>query len=103
MEFLPNRIKLVAGSAERIARLWDFEKGRVDNTLDSHSYCVSSLCFSPDGNKLASNSILSICIWNVATGQAEHVLNAPEGYFEDMAFSPNGSKLASPQAETTTS
>ncbi|CAD8208456.1 unnamed protein product [Paramecium pentaurelia] len=62
--------------------------------LDSD--CVKSVCFSPDGNTLASGSNdQSIHLLDVKTGQYKTKLDVHRGTVWSVCFSPNGNSLAS--------
>jgi len=64
-------------------------------TLSGHYGSVSSLCFSPDGNLLASGSYDSIVIlWKINDGSVVHHLNH-EDRVAAVAFSPDGSIVVS--------
>ncbi|CAD8117230.1 unnamed protein product [Paramecium primaurelia] len=66
------------------------------NTLNVHRGCVNSVCFSPDGNTLASGSNdKSLRLWNVKTGQQKAQLDGHQYQVHAVCFSPNGNTLAS--------
>lgn len=85
----PDESMLVSASYDQTVKFWDVESGRVIKTLiDSGGSNV--ICFSPDGNYLASGTGM---IWNVNTfEQATYNTNwASNG---GMMFSPDGQWLA---------
>jgi WD40 repeat protein/uncharacterized caspase-like protein len=65
--FLPDSRTLVAGSADRMVRLWDIETGRIVRTLVGHTDAVLTV-------KAAGNRIVSagpdkvIRVWDAQTG-----------------------------------
>ncbi|WPJ61285.1 hypothetical protein SMAC4_13430 [Sordaria macrospora] len=65
-------------------------------TLEGHGYFVTSVAFSPDGQRLASGSgDNAIKIWDPASGSCLQTLEG-HGYFvTSVAFSPDGQRLAS--------
>ncbi|CAD8184322.1 unnamed protein product [Paramecium pentaurelia] len=64
--------------------------------LDGHSGTVLSVCFSPDGNTLASGSWdNSIRLWDVKTGQQKAKLDGHSNCINSVCFSPDGNTLAS--------
>ncbi|CAD8181626.1 unnamed protein product [Paramecium pentaurelia] len=66
------------------------------NRLDGHSSYVKQVCFSPDGNTLASGSgDCSIRLWDVKTGQQKAILDGHSDYVMSVCFSPDGNTLAS--------
>lgn len=69
---------------------WSNLKVNELNRFDGHNNVVTSICFSPDGKTLASNSAdNSILLWNVKTGQQKTKM---EGKI--VCFSPDGTTLA---------
>ncbi|CAD8192469.1 unnamed protein product [Paramecium pentaurelia] len=66
--------------------------------LDGHTRGVLSVCFSPDGNTLASGSVdKSIGLWDVKTGQQKAKLDGHTHYVYSVCFSLDGNFLASEQ------
>ena len=65
-------------------------------TLVGHAGHVSSVAFSPDGQRLASGSHdQTVRIWDCATGKELFALNGHAGLVWSVAFSPDGQRLAS--------
>jgi WD40 repeat protein len=51
------------------------ETYKVENTLEGHTEVVNTVCFSPDGTKLASGAgEPSFKIWNMKTRSIEATL-----------------------------
>ncbi|CAK64356.1 unnamed protein product (macronuclear) [Paramecium tetraurelia] len=68
----------------------------LDVQLIGHNGYVISVCFSPDGTKLASGSADNyICLWDVQTGQQNAKFDGHCNYVRQVCFSPDGSTLAS--------
>ncbi|CAD8111491.1 unnamed protein product [Paramecium primaurelia] len=66
------------------------------NTQNGHNGSVWSVCFSSDGNTLASGSSdTSIRLWDVKTGQQKAKLDGHTSYVRSVCFSPDGNTLAS--------
>ncbi|CAD8114164.1 unnamed protein product [Paramecium primaurelia] len=66
------------------------------NKLHGHSSWVRSVCFSPDGNTLASGSAdQSIRFLDVKKGQQKAKLDGHSDNVQSVCFSPNGNILAS--------
>lgn len=88
---------LAIASDDTTIRLWDVATGTLRYTLPGHTRDVSSLCFSMDGQMLASGS-WDIRLWDVATGASLKTLGRPIGsigFVRSMAFSPDRQTLAS--------
>ena len=52
------------------------------------------MCFSPDGQILASGSSSKIHLWDARTGDLKTTLTWPVGYIQAVCFSPDGQMLA---------
>src|SRR5262249_29995515 len=78
---------------------WYYLNGLRDRrplVLEGHQREVRSVCFSPDGRRLASGSHdQTVRIWDLATGQLRHALRGHTGYVWAVAFSSTGRQLAS--------
>ncbi len=88
---------LAIASDDTTIRLWDVATDTLRYTLPGHTRDVSSLCFSTDGQMLASGS-WDIRLWDIATGAPLRTFGRPTGYIglvRSMAFSPDRQTLAS--------
>jgi WD40 repeat protein len=65
-------------------------------TLRGHTFWVNSVCFSPDGKRLASASD-DLRVWDVVTGQQLLIL---QGH-RTICFSPDGKRLAGASGDRT--
>ena len=75
-------------------RLWDAETGAARQTLDGHSQWVSSVAFSPDGQRVVSGSYdKMVRLWDRTTGAALATLPGKSA-IQAMLFPPTGSLLA---------
>jgi hypothetical protein len=54
--FSPEGARIVTGSGDKTARVWDAESGRELLTLKGHAGPVSSVAFSPDGTRIITGS-----------------------------------------------
>ncbi|KAK4458981.1 HET-R [Cladorrhinum samala] len=65
-------------------------------TLEGHTYSVSSVAFSPDNQRLASGSAdYTIVIWDSASGQCLQVLKGHSNWVRSVTFSSNSQQLIS--------
>jgi WD40 repeat protein len=75
--------------------LWDVNTGREVRRFEGHVLRVSSLAFSPGGEKLVSaGGLFTLHVWDVATGKDALPFSEHESYVESVAFSPGGRFLA---------
>jgi WD40 repeat protein len=89
-------------------RIWDVDRRREIFRLMGHDQPVVSVCFSPDGTRLASASPPGVLqpgpnpdrssgqvkVWNTRTGQELLSIPGFTGGENDLCFSPDGSRLA---------
>ncbi|MDP6466662.1 MAG: hypothetical protein QF918_02925 [Pirellulaceae bacterium] len=65
----------LAGGAGRQVLLWDCKTKEIIKTFSGHQALVTSLKFSPGGEKLASGSKdQTVRVWDVASGQLQMTL-----------------------------
>jgi WD40 repeat protein len=101
-EFSPNGSKIVTGSLDKTAKIWNAQTGALEYTLWGHTESVFSAEFSPDGSKIvtASNG-KTAKIWNAQTGVLERTLIGHTGDLCSAEFSPDGSKIVTASVDGT--
>ena len=95
--FSPDRMQGVSGSDDGI-RLWNTNTGElIGSPLIGHIGYVSSVAFSPDGNRVASGGDDgTIRLWNVDTRQQiNNPLVGHSNNVTSVAFSPDETQIAS--------
>ena len=85
-----------SGSIDRTIRLWNVTDAKEVHKLDGHSADIYSLCFSPDGKRLASVDYAgNLFLWDV--DGARPILQqkiAPGVQTYGVSWSPDGRRLA---------
>ena len=84
-------------------QLWDVKTGREITTIQGKKFYPSSLCFSPDGQTLATGSdrrengrpYTITKLWDVNTGDEKVSFQGSQFVGGSMCFSPDGKTLAS--------
>src|SRR5262249_57072606 len=86
-------------------KVWETQTGLAALTLKGHAGVVLSVCFSPDGKRLASasqgfdrrklESYGEVKVWSAQTGEEILTLERHTGFATSVCFSPDGRRLAS--------
>ena len=80
MAFSPDGKRIVTGSDDKTAKVWDAEKGQELPTLKGHQDFVSSVAYSPDGKRIVTGSgDKTAKVWDAATGQEVLALKGHTG------------------------
>lgn len=88
--------RVVTGSADKTARLWDVDSGKEINTLTGHSADIWAVAFSPDGDTVATGSRdETIKLWDANTGEEIRTLKGHTGVVDALTFSNDGTTLIS--------
>jgi WD40 repeat protein/tetratricopeptide (TPR) repeat protein len=70
-------------------------------TLRGDTNVVSSVCYSPDGGRLATASVGEVKVWDTRTGTLALTLGGHTGHVRAVCYSPDGSRLACASGDTT--
>ena len=85
-----------------MVKIWDSATGKELFALRGHADPVTSVSFSPDGERLASASAdQTVRIWDAATGKELFALKGHTDAVRSVAFSPDGRRLASASQDHT--
>lgn len=87
--FSPDGTRILTGSRDKTARIWDARTGNLIETLNGHESAVQSVAFSPDGAKVATGDDGIARIWDTYTGSLIDTLIEHEGRVLPVAFSPD--------------
>lgn len=70
-QFSPrNSSRMVTGSGDNTARIYDVDTGTPVHTLKGHTSWVLAVAWSPDGERIATGSMdNSVRLWDAKTGQ----------------------------------
>jgi len=77
--------------------LWNIATGKYKliSVVDRRWYDPDSVCFSPDGQILASGMGFNLHLWDTSTGTHKTTLTGHEWVVASVSFSPDGQTLAS--------
>jgi WD40 repeat protein len=88
--------RIVSGSWDNTARVWNARDGRELAWLRGHKGAVSGVAFSPGGARIVSGSWdQTIRIWDVSSGRELACLVGHDDAIRTVSFSPDGKKIAS--------
>jgi WD40 repeat protein len=102
VEFSPDGTRLLTGSADDTARIWDVTTGAEQHRLRGHTGDVIRALWSPDGRYVATASIDSTArIWNADSGEQVALLSGHSAALTSLDWSPDGRYLVTGSADNT--
>ena len=94
--------KWVASTNGKKVRIWEAGSGDEKWTLEGHTRGVHHLCFSPNGNRLATASEdQTLKVWDMSTGRELLTIRGHLDRLSDVCFSPDGEIIAGSSSDTT--
>jgi WD40 repeat protein len=100
--FSPDGTRVLTGSQDNTARLWDAATGKAVATLAGHTAPVEAVAFSPDGTRAVTASWDNTArLWDAATGKTVATLTGHSGPLWAVAFSPDGTHVLTGSEDNT--
>jgi WD40 repeat protein len=99
--FSPDGKRVVTGSWDETAKIWDAETGREIRSLPGHKHKVSHVAYSPDGKCILTVSGDTAIIWDSDTGRELHSLTGHKAEVLGLAFSPDGNRIVTSSLDQT--
>jgi eukaryotic-like serine/threonine-protein kinase len=101
-KFSPDGSRIVTGSADRTARVWDARTGTNLLELKGHHGKVVSATFSPDGTRVVTGSLdRTAKIWDAKSGTLVLDLKGHTSPLSGAAFSRDGSRIVTGSWDST--
>ena len=90
----PNGQRLLTGSDDKTAKVWEAASGKELLTLKGHSDSVYSVAFSPDGQRIMTGSADHTAkVWDAASGRELLTLKGHSAPIWSVAFAPDGRRI----------
>jgi len=100
--FSPDGTRIVTGSRDQTAKVWDAATGSPLLELQGHSFEVTSVAVSPDGTRIVTGSWDDTAkVWDARTGSALLDLEGHAGFVTSVAFSPDGMRIVTGSEDST--
>jgi len=92
--FSPDGRRIIGGTDDHTATVWDAEGGEKSLTLKAHVGGVRCVSFSPDGRRIVTGSWDQTAkVWDAASGRELRTLKGHKDGIWAAAFSPNGEAI----------
>ena len=90
----PDGQRIVTGSNDKTAKVWETATGRELFTLKAHTNEVITATFSPDGQRIVTGSNdQTIKLWDATDGRELLTLKGHRHWVRSVAFSPDGQRI----------
>jgi DNA-binding beta-propeller fold protein YncE len=100
--FSPDGARVLTGSTDNTARLWDAATGKEIRVFKGHEGGVWSVAFSRDGARVLTGSVDATArLWDAATGKEIRAFKGHEGFVRSVAFSPDGARVLTGSVDAT--
>jgi len=100
VSFSPDSTRIITGSLDDTAKIWNSNTGKLLHTLH-HSDDVWNVSFSPDGTRIITGSLDNTAkIWNANTGKLLHTLQHKSNVHH-ASFSPDSIHVSTASADGT--
>jgi serine/threonine protein kinase len=100
--FSRDGTRILTGSTDRTAKVWDARMGTPLLELKGHAGRVQSVSFSPDGTRIVTGSEDQTAkVWDARTGTLLLELKGHTSQVESASFSPDGTRIVTASGDQT--
>ena len=100
--FSPDGQRILTGSVDHTAKVWEAASGKELLTLKGHSSEVRSVAFSPDGRRIVTGSEDQTAkVWEATSGKELLTLKGHIVATMSVAFSPDGQRIVTGSGDQT--
>ena len=90
----PKGDRLLSGSADKLAKLWDSANNKLVSTYEGHTNHVLSVAFNKDATQIATaGADREVKLWNTLSGEQEATLGDKKTPCSTLTWSPDGKTL----------
>ncbi len=94
VSFSPDGTRIVTGSRDNTAKVWDARTGMSLLDLKGHTSWLSSVTFSPDGTRIVTGSLDGTAkVWDARTGTALFDLKGHTSWVTSVSISPDRTRI----------
>jgi hypothetical protein len=100
--FSPDGSRIVTGSQDKTAKVWDAKSGAEVLTFNGHTSPLASASFSPDGSRIVTGSgDKTAKVWDAKSGAEVLTLRGHTALVSSASFSPDGSRIVTGSYDNT--
>ena len=100
--YLPDGRRIVTGSADHTAKVWNVDTSKELLTLGRHTGPVRALAVSPDGRQILTGSLdCTAKLWDLGDGKCLRTFLGHLGGITSVALSPDGQRMVTGSLDNT--
>jgi WD40 repeat protein len=94
LRMAPDGKSVASGAADRLAKLWSTEDGKLLGTYEGHTNHILAVAFNKDATQLATASAdKEVKVWDVKSREQDVMLGDKKVVYTALAWTPDGAAL----------